>query len=213
MSFTAINNLNLFLATGAIFLQFLALSTLLIFFFGPKKNVLLEFIQKHFLFLGFLISLFSMIFSLVYSEIIGYLACTLCWYQRIFLFPQVFIFATALWRTKIQENNLKNKKENDKENTGKNLFDNRGVFYFSFPMVLIGFSIALYQTIIYYLGDSSNIPCDASGVSCYQRLVSVFDGYISIPTLSLTAFVAILVLLLVVYFYEKRSLSVSSNFN
>ncbi|MFA5750880.1 MAG: disulfide bond formation protein B [Candidatus Paceibacterota bacterium] len=180
MSFSAINSLNVFLGIGAITLQILSVFTLLMFFFGPKKNTFLDYIEKYFLILGFLISFFSTVFSLVYSEVIGFLACALCWYQRVFLFPQVFLFGTAFWKRSKQ------------------------VIYFSLPLLLVGFSISIYQTIVYYFGNLENIPCDASGVSCYQRLVSVFGGYISIPTLSLTSFFVMLVLILVVHFYGKR---------
>jgi len=181
MSFEAINNLNIFLGSGAILLQIFSVLLLLFFFFGPRKNVFLDFIQKHFLILGFLISFFASAFSLVYTEIVGYLACSLCWYQRIFLFPQVFLFGVAFFKK------------------------DRGVISYSFPLLLVGFLIALYQTVVYYFGNSANLPCDASGVSCYQQLVSVFGGYISIPTLSLTSFVSMIVLSLVVYFYNKRN--------
>jgi len=60
------------------------------------------------------------------------------------------------------------------------------------------------QSFVYYFGDAGNVPCDASGVSCYQRLVSEFGGYISVPTLSLSAFVALLTILLVAHFYKKE---------
>jgi len=48
------------------------------------------------------------------------------------------------------------------------------------------------------------LPCDATGVSCYQRLVSEFGGYISIPMMALTAFFGLLTLLMVVHFYKKE---------
>ncbi|MEK7088750.1 MAG: disulfide bond formation protein B, partial [Patescibacteria group bacterium] len=156
---------------------------LFILFFYPKKNDFLDFIKEHFLIIGFLIAFFASIFSLVYSEIIGFLPCQLCWYQRIFLFPQVFIFGMALWE--------KNKK----------------IIKYTMPLLSVGFIISIYQNFIYYFGERSNLPCDASGVSCYKQLVSEFGGYISIPMLSFTSFLAILTLLLVAHFYSRRSTS------
>ena len=180
MSIQAVHNLNIFLGLGAIALQVFSVAILLVFFFGPKKNTFLNFIDKYFLAIGFLISLFATMFSLVYSEIVGFLPCVLCWWQRVFLFPQVFIFGVALFQKE------------------------KRAMQYSFPLILVGSVIALYQTVIYYISDSANIPCDASGVSCYQHLVSLFGGYISIPSLSITAFLSLLVLISVVYFYGKR---------
>ncbi len=182
MSYSAIHNLNVFLGTGAIILQVLSVLTLLFIFFGPRKNAFLEFIDSRFLIIGFLISLFAAVFSMVYSVIVGFAPCELCWYQRIFCFPMVFLFGVALWKK------------------------DRKVIRYAMPLLLVGFAIAVYQSIVYYFANPGNIPCDASGVSCYQHLVSEFGGYISVPMLSLTAFVSLLVLLLVVHFYGKRKL-------
>lgn len=70
-------------------------------------------------------------------------------------------------------------------------------------MLSLGFVISMYQNFFYYFAAGSALPCDASGVSCYQRLISEFGGYISIPMLALTSFVAILTVVLVAHFYKK----------
>jgi hypothetical protein len=68
----------------------------------------------------------------------------------------------------------------------------------------VGFLISLYHNFFYYFGETSSLPCDASGVSCYQRLVSEFGGYISIPMLALTSFFALVAIVLVAHFYKKE---------
>ena len=176
----AIHYLNIFLGFGAIILQILSILTLILLFFGPKKNKFLDYVDKHFLVLSFLISLFASVFPLVYSEIIGFLPCTLCWWQRVFMFPTLFLFGTALW---------------DKD---------RKVVRYAASLLSIGFLISVYQNFFYYFGGSSSLPCDVSGVSCYQRLVSEFGGYISIPMLALTTFFTLLTLFAVAYFYPFR---------
>jgi hypothetical protein len=65
--------------------------------------------------------------------------------------------------------------------------------------------VSLYQNFFYYFGENSALPCDATGVSCYQRLVSEFGGYISIPMLALTGFFSLLTILIVAHFYMKES--------
>ncbi len=180
MNFQTVHYLNLFLGTGAIILQAFSVIALFLLFFGPKKNKFLEYISKHFLILGFLITLASSVFPLVYSEIVHYLPCYLCWWQRVFMFPLVLLFAVALW---------------DKD---------RKVIRFALPLLCAGFAVSIYQNFFYYFGETSSLPCDASGVSCYQRLVSEFGGYISIPMLALTAFFSLLTLLAVAHFYKKE---------
>ncbi len=180
MNFEAINNLNIFLGIGAIGLQIFFGIALILLVAGVKNNRFLLYLDKHFISLGFAVSLVSALFSMVYSEVVGYLPCYLCWYQRIFLFPLVFLFGIALW-TK-----------------------DRKVLKYAFPLILIGFFISVYQNLIYYFKEGAeNLPCDASGVSCYKELVSVFGGYISIPMLALTSFFALIVLSAVVHFRKN----------
>ncbi len=81
----------------------------------------------------------------------------------------------------------------------------RKVLRYAFPLILIGFCISVYHNLGYYFGENSGLPCDSSGVSCYQHLVSEFGGYISIPMLSLTGFFALLTLVLIVHFRQKQA--------
>jgi disulfide bond formation protein DsbB len=175
-----IHYLNVFLGSGAIVLQILSVVALVMLFLRVKENKFLGFIDKHYLTLGFIISLSGALFSLVYSEIIGFLPCVLCWYQRIFLFPVVFIFGAAVW------------------------YKDRKVVKYTLPLLAVGFIISVYQNFFYYFGESSNLPCDASGVSCYQQLISEFGGYISIPMLALSSFLALITIVLVAHFYKKE---------
>ncbi len=180
MNPVTIHYLNIFLGTGAIALQILSVIALVLLFIGKRKNAYLDFIDKHYLNLGFIISLFSSLFALVYSEVIGFIPCVLCWYQRVFTFPLFLIFGAAIW---------------EKE---------RKIVKYVLPMLSIGFIISVYQNFIYYFGNPGNLPCDASGVSCYQHLVSEFGGYISIPMLALSSFVGLITIVLVAHFYKKE---------
>jgi len=176
---TYIHYLNLTLGIFSIILQFLSLLALIFLFFGPKENKFLAFIKEHFLIIGFVISFFTVAFSLFYSEIIGFLPCKLCWFQRIFLFSQVVLFGMAY------------------------LKKDRKVAHYSFPLLAAGFFVAIYQNFIYYF-QASTASCDASGVSCVQRLVDEFGGYISFPMFSLITFIALMTVLVVARFYKKQ---------
>ncbi len=180
MNPNTINDLNVFLGLGAIVLQIVCVLALFLLFFSKKKNIFLDFINKHFLVLGFLMSAAAWS-VLIYSEIIHFIPCVLCWWQRIFFFPLAPMFAVALW---------------DKD---------RKIIRYALPLLSIGFLVSAYQNFGYYFSESgSSAPCDASGVSCYQHLVSVFGGYISIPMLALTGFFVMLTLLAIAHFYGKN---------
>ena len=167
MNIEAIHYLNVFLGLGAIVLQIFSLFTLFLLFFKFKyknANLYLDFVDNNFLLISFLIALFASIFPLVYSEIINFLPCYLCWWQRVFMFPLVFMFGVAFW---------------DKD---------KRVIRYAIPLLCAGFLISVYQNFFYYFGENSNAPCDASGISCYKHLVSEFGGYISIPMLALSTY-------------------------
>jgi disulfide bond formation protein DsbB len=123
------------------------------------------FIAQHAILLSFCIASISMLGSLFYSEIVGYDPCKLCWYQRIFMYPQVFLLGYA-YRTQ------------DKK-----------VIPYALLLSLIGGSIALYHYLL-QLGIAPELPCSAVGasISCSKQFVLQW-GYISIPVMALTAFV------------------------
>jgi disulfide bond formation protein DsbB len=177
----AIHYLNVFLGAGAILVQIFCVVSLFLLFFGPKKNAFLDLINKHFLVLGFFMGIGAWSI-LIYSEIIKFIPCYLCWWQRVFMFPMAFLFGVALWNK------------------------DRKVIKYALPLLFAGLFVAAYHTFFYYFGEVSNLPCDASGVSCYQHLVSEFGGYISIPTLSLTSFVFLLTLVAIAHFYGKNNI-------
>lgn len=195
MSIENVHYLNVFLGFGAILLQIFSVIILVVFFLGSKKNKFLDFLEEHFLVIGFLVALISSLFSLVYSEIIGFPPCELCWYQRVFMFPQVFLLGIALWEKPAR---------NAESFAG--VGGNKKIIKYAMPLLSVGFIISVYQNFVYYFGDKASVPCDATGVSCYKQLVSEFGGYISIPMLSLTSFLVIISLLLVAYFYKKEVL-------
>ena len=130
-------------------------------FFRPTwSGAVLNFVGKHTLIFGFLVSLGAIVGSLFYSEIIGFEACVLCWWQRVFLYPQAVLFAVALWK------------------------NDRSVFSYIIPLAAIAGIIALYQTYV-YMGGASLLPCTAAEGACSKIYVKEF-GYITIPSMSLT---------------------------
>jgi disulfide bond formation protein DsbB len=170
---------NLIVGAGAIVAQIISI-LILVLLLLRSKNKVLDWVGENFLLICFLIALGATVGSIIYSSVIGYAPCFLCWWQRVFMVPLVFLFGMA-WKRK-----------------------DRWMAYYAAPLFIIGALVAIYHNYIYYFGEGSG-PCDASGVSCVQKLVSEFGGYISIPMLSLTAFFAIIVVILVAHFYKKEA--------
>jgi len=123
------------------------------------------------LFFCWIFSTISTLGSLFFSYVMGLPPCSLCWYQRIFMYPLVLIFLTAL------------------------IYPDRGVIKFSTPLVVSGWVIAFYHNLLYYkiLPESAS-PC-MQGISCTTVQLQ-WLGFITIPLLSLVGFSLILSILL-----------------
>ncbi len=130
---------------------------------------------------GFLVSFGSLVGSLIYSNIIGFDPCELCWWQRVFIYPQVVIFAIALYNEKV------NKVQDDM------------VFLYSLVLSLIGASIAVFQYYGQMFDPSLLSACASTGVSC-SKIFFVSYGYITIPMMSLTAYL----FLILFYFFNRH---------
>lgn len=163
------------LGQAAIILLFISLAV----WRGKKNPPLLNFLGKRALLFSFFITLLAVGGSLFYSEFAGLDPCKLCWYQRIMMYPQVIIFALGLWKK------------------DKHIYD------YGIALSSIGALIAADH---YYLqiAGSSLIPCSTIGyiARCGQRFIWEF-GYISIPMMGLTAFLLIILLLILGKIYNK----------
>jgi disulfide bond formation protein DsbB len=137
------------------------------------------FFGKYAIWLGFVISLGATLTSLLYSDVIGFDPCTLCWVQRLFIYPQVILFGLALWRKE------------------------RVIVDYSLALSIVGGLIAVYH----YYGQMFNtgaLPCKAAeGVSpCAIRFFVEF-GYVTIPMMSLTAFMLLIAFMALSKKYSK----------
>lgn len=109
--------------------------------------------------------------SLFFSHVMEFDPCVLCWYQRICLFPLVFILAAGLFPL------------------------DRTVVRYSLPLAAAGLLTAAYHNLLYAGFIPKGIrPC-AKGVSCTEEYINLF-GILSIPMLSLLAFAALTALLI-----------------
>lgn len=108
--------------------------------------------------------------ALFIGEVMGMVPCTLCWYQRIAMFPLALVLGMACLAE-----------------------DRRGAVY-ALPLALVGAAIALYHTLLVAgIVPKAWVPC-GPGVSCADQKLDILDG-LQIPWLSLAAFLVIAFLL------------------
>ena len=164
--------INKFLSITVILGQLIILWVIFHFlFFGKKENFISKFIGRNGVLLAFIVVLASIIGSLFYSEVVGYVPCTLCWYQRIFMYPQIILLGFTIFKK------------------------NEEVIKYSIGLSAMGALLALYHYLLQF-NLFSGLPCPALGssVSCTKLFVREF-GYITLPLMSFTAFLMITVFL------------------
>ena len=131
--------------------------------------------KKYILYICFVIALTAMGGSLFFSNVLNFPPCVLCWYQRILMYPLVIIFPVAI------------------------LYNDLKVYRYVLPMTIIGGLISIYHNLLYFkILPESVSPCQ-SGISCTTHYIAYF-GFITIPLLSLIAFISVISLMFV---YKK----------
>jgi disulfide bond formation protein DsbB len=112
--------------------------------------------------------------SLYLSNVLGWTPCHLCWFQRIFMYPMVLLFGTALF------------------------FDREDVAEYIVPLSLTGLAISIYHYMIQFLPKLQSATCSITEVTCQSKYTFYF-GHITIPVMAGAAFAAILLVCLTEY--------------
>jgi len=129
-----------------------------------KENLLLA---------AWLTALVATLGSLYFSEVLRFIPCDLCWFQRIFMYPQVIILGIAIAR--------------------KDFAATR----YSLALSLVGGMISLYHYILQKVPFFQDYAISCGRVPCTGQYINWF-GFITIPFLALTAFTIIIFLSLAV---------------
>ena len=109
--------------------------------------------------------------SLIFSEILKFPPCILCWYQRIFMYPLVIILAVGIWKK------------------------DKNLHFYALPLSITGLIISIYHNLLYYkILPENAAPC-ILGISCTTKFIE-WLGFITIPFLSMLAFGSITLLIL-----------------
>ena len=109
--------------------------------------------------------------SLYFSESAGYIPCTLCWYQRIAMYPLVLILGIAIFRRDID------------------------VRIYAIPLAAVGAVIATYHWFLERFPELDYGAC-SSGIPCTQKWFEEF-GFVTLPMLALVAFLLVITFLLI----------------
>lgn len=125
------------------------------------------------LYVVWVVALISMIGSLFFSEVMELPPCVLCWYQRIAMYPLVFVVGAGI------------------------VMRDPRVKAYALPLSLVGLVISIYHNLLYYgIIPESITPC-TEGISCTSRQIE-WLGFITIPLMALVAFSIINVCLLLI---------------
>jgi disulfide bond formation protein DsbB len=124
-----------------------------------------------FIYAAWLVALIATLGSLFLGEVMKLPPCSLCWYQRICMYPLVAILTVGI------------------------VLRDPNVSIYALPLVVVGLGLALYHNLLYYgvIAESLS-PCTA-GVPCTARQLELF-GFISIPLMGAGGFVTLLGLLI-----------------
>ncbi len=125
--------------------------------------MILEYLKKHALNIALFQAVVASLGSLYASEVLHFIPCVLCWYQRVLMFPLVIILYVGIVK---KDKNLP---------------------YYALPFSILGILVALYQYLLQAgVISETFLPC-VSGVSCTTKYFEWF-GFVTIPFLSTLAF-------------------------
>jgi disulfide bond formation protein DsbB len=113
----------------------------------------------------------ALIGSLALSEIFDLIPCTLCWWQRTFMFPLAFVATVGVLRKD--------------QNMG----------YYLLPLAVVGIVISMYHSLLQWgIIKETILDCSLTGaVSCSKPEIMWF-GFITIPFMAFVSFSTIAVL-------------------
>lgn len=118
------------------------------------------------LFVAWAVAMISTAGSLFLSEVMDYVPCILCWYQRIPMYALAVILGIALWT------------------------QDKTVVRYGQPLALIGAALAAFHCLLYLgLIPKGIQPC-SQAVPCGDIKLHLW-GFVTIPLMSLAAFMTI----------------------
>jgi disulfide bond formation protein DsbB len=107
--------------------------------------------------------------SLFYSQIAGFIPCEFCWFQRVLIYPLSILTLLIAARG-----------------------DNRAARYL-LPLPVVGAGTSIYHMLLEHHVIAEPGACTLTGGGCTANWIALHSfGYLTIPTLALTAFLLII---------------------
>ncbi|GIN41468.1 disulfide oxidoreductase [Heyndrickxia oleronia] len=122
-------------------------------------------------YVAWIISIIATLGSLYFSEVRNFIPCTLCWYQRILMYPLVIILGISILKK-------------DKNSS-----------IYVLPFSIIGFFLAFYHYLTQKFTFFQSIEACEIGIPCTTIYIN-WLGFITIPLLSCLAFLTISILVI-----------------
>lgn len=138
---------------------------------GPDAAALLG---NSAIWMAWIVALVATVGSLIYSEVIHFVPCRLCWFQRIAMYPlAVILLVGAIRREAV-------------------------VKHYALPLALGGLAISIYHNLVQFYPSLEGGSCDPLN-PCSARSIEMF-GFMDLPFMAGAGFIVIAVLLT---FYTK----------
>ncbi|WHY97022.1 disulfide oxidoreductase [Peribacillus simplex] len=115
---------------------------------------------------SWILSIIATAGSLYFSEILHYVPCTFCWYQRILMYPLVILLGRAFY-----EQDLK-------------------IYQYILPLSILGMLVSGYHYSLQKIPALKHFEMCQSGVPCSGEYIN-WLGFITIPFLAFIAFTLI----------------------
>lgn len=143
-----------------------------------RLTSLIEHSRHLILYAAWVVSITAFLGSVTFSEVLKLTPCKLCWIQRIFMFPLVFILGVGI------------------------IFKDQKIPFYVLPLSLIGMTVSFYHVLLYrgILPEAKGF-CEA-GISCTTKYVEFF-GFLSIPMMAFLGF--LFISLLMFYYHSLRN--------
>lgn len=120
--------------------------------------------------LAFAVAVTATLGSLYYSEIAHFVPCRFCWYQRIAMYPLAFLLGIAT------------------------VLRDRAIWRYALPLALVGAATSAYHYQLQLFPEQGSGSCSPEA-PCTARYVWEW-GFVSIPFLALSGFLAVAALML-----------------
>ena len=130
-----------------------------------------RFLRDFGLYAAWLVAVAATAGSLYFSEVRLFAPCSLCWYQRILMYPLVIVLGVASYR------------------------QDRSVVYYALPLSVLGGGVSVFHYLEQKVPGFSTPSICRMGVPCTQEYIN-WLGFITIPFLALVAFTLITLVLL-----------------